>query len=252
MKFLRFRLRSVRLTYTQFVRLSSLMLFLMLLATSGAAAQTEDASQAPLSEILQKMSAQEEWQNRHLIEYQVERKFYAANQRFKMEAALEVNTTFRRPDQYHSQVVRSDGSKLIRERVFDKILDAEKETQTKTAKEQVSIVPANYTFVLAGKEDCSGRPCYRLRISPKKKDKYSVNGQIWVDAEDGAIVRIQGSPGKRPSFWTLNTQIDRRYKRVDGVWLCDSMESTSDILIGGRSTLRVDYRYVAVQTANGI
>ena len=79
--------------------------------------------------------------------------------------------------------------------------------------------------------------------------KYAIQGQIWVDAEDGAIVRIQGSPAKRPSFWTLNTEIERRYRRIDGFWLCEAMESTSNIMIAGKSTLKIDYNYVDIRTS---
>src|SRR5438876_8147163 len=69
----------------------------------------------------------------------------------------------------------------------------------------------------------------------------SIQGQIWIDAEDWSIVRIQGSLAKRPSFWTRQTQIDRRYKRIDGIWLNDSLESTSDILIAGRDRNQFSY-----------
>jgi hypothetical protein len=88
-----------------------------------------------------------------------------------------------------------------------------------------------------------------LKIVPRKKSKYALEGEIWVDVDDGAIVRIQGSPAKRPSIWTRETNIERRYRRFDGIWLCETMESTSDILIAGKSTLKVDYKYVAVRTA---
>jgi hypothetical protein len=69
-----------------------------------------------------------------------------------------------------------------------------------------------------------------------------------VDAEDWSIVRILGSPAKRPSFWTRQTEIDHRYKRIDGMWLSDSLESTSDILIAGRSTLKIQYLYETIET----
>jgi len=86
------------------------------------------------------------------------------------------------------------------------------------------------------------------RITPRRREQYLIQGQIWIDAEDWSIVRIQGSPAKRPSFWTRQTQIDRRYKRIEGMWLNDSMESTSDILIAGRSTLKIQYLYEAIET----
>ncbi len=215
----------------------------------GNAFQSDRDSASPvLNEILDRMHAHEEWQNRHLVEYKMQRRFYATNPRFKQESVLEAKTTFRQPSTYETEVVRTEGSDLIREKVFDRILEAEKEANTGNMKKEVTIAPANYNFTLIDKRDCSGRPCYNLRITPKQKNKYSLEGLIWVDAEDGAIVRMQGSPAKKPSIWTLSTQIERRYKRIDGVWLCDAMESTSYILIDGKSTLKVDYNYLNVQT----
>lgn len=159
---------------------------------------------------------------------------------------LEVQTVFRRPTLLNTEALPSEGSQLIRSRVFEKILEAEKEANK--TQQDVSITPSNYNFALLGQENCDGTACYRLRIISKQKSKYSINGQIWVDAEDGAIIRLQGSPAQRPSFWTLSTEIERQYKCINGVWLCVEMDSSSDIFITGRSTLRADYDYVDIQT----
>ena len=201
-----------------------------------------------VDEILDRMKAHDEWQRRYLIEYRAQRTFSATNLRFEEGATLEVTTTFRRPDTFESQVLRAEGSKFIRERVFDKILEAENATQSTPAKQQIDIVPANYNFGYLGREDCDGRECYRLGIAQKRKEKYLIEGQIWIDAEDWGIVRIQGSPAKRPSFWARQTQIDRRYKRIDGMWLNDRLESISDVLIAGRSSLKIQYSYESIQT----
>jgi len=199
-----------------------------------------------MDEILDRMKDYDDWQARYLVEYRAQRKFHAENLRFKEDATLEVMTTFRRPDTLESQVLRAEGSKLIRERVFDKILAAENETRS--ARQQVDIVPANYGFSYLGTEHCDERKCYRLEITPKRREKYLLQGEIWVDAEDGGIVRVQGSPAKRPSFWTRKIQIDRRYQRIDGMWLNATLQSISDILIAGRSTLNIQYSYERVQT----
>jgi len=201
-----------------------------------------------VDQILDRMKIHNEWQGRYLIEYRAQRTFHAANLRFEEDATLEVRTTFRRPDTIESQVLRAEGSRLIRERVFDNVLKAENETHSKLAKQQVDIVPANYSFSYIGQELCDGRKCYRLGITPKRREQYLIQGLIWIDAEDWSIVRIQGSLAKRPSFWTRQTQIDRRYKRIGGMWLNDSLESTSDILIAGRSTLKIQYLYEAIET----
>jgi hypothetical protein len=235
-------------TYNGLVKKLVVSVFFALLLTLPATAiQTKaNPNDSELNKVLDRMQAHEEWQKRHLIEYEVKRKFYASNPRFKQESLLEVKTVFRQPSTMQSEVVRSEGSELIRMRVFNKILEAEREANQ--SKHEVDITPANYNFTLIGNQDCGGRPCYHLRITPKHRSKYSINGHIWVDAEDGAMVRLQGSPAQRPSFWTLNTEIERQYRRIDGVWLCVDMESTSDIVIAGRSTLRVDYEYNVVRT----
>jgi hypothetical protein len=201
-----------------------------------------------VDEILDRMKAHDEWQRQYLIQYRAQRKFSATNPRFKKDATLEVRTTFRRPDTHESQVLRAEGSGMIRERVFDKILEAENETKSTVTKRQIDIGPANYSFKYLGREDCDGRGCYRLGITAKRKEKYLIEGQIWVDAEDWGIVRIQGSPTKRPSFWTRKTVIDRRYKRMDGMWLNDRLESISDVLVAGRSSLTIQYSYESIET----
>jgi len=200
-----------------------------------------------VEEILNRMMARNQWQDRALLEFRAHRKFYAVNTRFKTESTMYVDTIFRSPDQLQSSVTRHEGSKFIRSRVFDKILEAEAETHAKKDKQQFDIIPANYDFALEGTETCDGRSCFRLKISPKRRDKYSLDGEIWVDGEDYSIVRIHGVPAKRPSVWTLKTEIDRRYKKVDGIWLPDRLDSSSNIMIAGHSTLSIEYAYESVQ-----
>ncbi len=230
------------------------LIFGFVTAAASAPVQTEFGNVPPeLQDILDRMASHETSQARQLVQYEVKRTFYAANPRFKMESLLEVTTHFRRPNTFESEVVRSEGSSMIRERVFDKILDAEKEANsTNEIKQDVSIRPENYNFAFVKKDVCDGRPCYQLKISPRQKSKYAIVGEVWVDAADGAMIRIQGSPAKKPSMWTLNTEIERHYSRISGVWLCDSIESQSNIFIGGPSTLKVVYNYVEVQTEKAV
>ena len=95
-----------------------------------------------MDQILDRLKVHDEWQERYLIEYRAQRNFHAANLKFEEDATLEVRTTFRRPDTIESQVLRAEGSKLIRERVFNKILEAENETQSRSARQQIAIEPA--------------------------------------------------------------------------------------------------------------
>jgi hypothetical protein len=227
------------------MRIFAMTTLLLLLVPAGNVAAGPANDLPPLETILQRMRAHDDWQQRHLLEYQVQRTFYASNLRFKLESTLEVRTSFRKPNSFGSEVLRSEGSTVIREKVFDKILEAEDDARTKESA-HTAITAANYNFTALAQEDCDGRTCYRLKITSKRKDRFNIDGEIWVDAEDGAIARIHGVPAKRPSFWTLHTEIDRRYKRINGFWLFDIMESSSDIFIGGHSTLKVNHSYVSV------
>jgi hypothetical protein len=203
-----------------------------------------------VDEILHRMMARNEWQDRALLEFKAHRRFYAMNARFKTDSTMYVQTVFRHPDQVQSTVTKQEGSKLIRSRVFDKILEAESETHNKKDKQQFDIIPANYDFALQGQETCDGRSCFHLKISPKRRDKYSLDGEVWVDGEDYSIVRIHGAPAKRPSIWTLKTEIDRRYKKIEGVWLPERLDSSSNIMIAGHSVLSIEYNYDSVETTH--
>src|SRR3989442_6384797 len=197
----------------------SFLLFISspLLGQATAPPQSEPAPS--VQEILDRMVTRNAWQDRTLLEFRALRKFYAANFRFKTESTMYVQTVFRRPDQLQSTVTSHEGSNLIRSRVFDRILEAENETRAKKDKQQVDIIPANYTFSFVDAEDCSGRSCYRMRISRRRREEYAVDGEIWIDTGGYIIVRIHGVPAERPALWILEAGIDGCYMKGDGIWL---------------------------------
>jgi len=203
-----------------------------------------------LNAIINRMVAHNQWQDSYLTEYTALRTFYAENARFKLDAMLLVETAFQQPETLQSKIIKQEGSDLIRERVFYKILEAERETHSGSTHKDFDITPANYNFTWIGRETCEGRPCYHLGIIPKHKDKYTIQGDIWIDGEDFAVVRIHGNPSRRPSFWTTHTEIDCRYKRVEGIWLTDCIESTSNLFIAGNSHLKIDYKYTEIRTGS--
>jgi hypothetical protein len=214
----------------------------------GVLASQASSTLPTTAEIVERMMQHNEQQDQALLAYRTQRKFFAANARFKLDSTMIVQTVFRKPDSMESSIVSHMGSELIKSHVFDEILKAEGETHKQRDKQQVDITPKNYDFTVAAEDSCDGRPCYRVNISPKRKDKYSLNGEVWIDAEDFAIVRVHGAPAKRPSLFTLKTEIDKRYRKIDGIWLTDRLDSSSEILIGGHSTLSIEYMYETVQT----
>jgi len=203
-----------------------------------------DEVMPPLDHMLSRMMAFRQWQDNALREYHARRHFHASNPRFNMDSTLDVLTVFQFPHSLVSTVIKQEGSDFIREHVFEKILEAEMDL---AENDQADIIPKNYDFTIMGKEDCQGRPCWRLDIKPKRKDKYLIDGDIWVDAADYAVSRVHGSPSKRLSIWVSKVEIDRRLCRIDGVWLADKIESSSNIRLAGNVGLQIEYIYDSVK-----
>jgi hypothetical protein len=49
---------------------------------------------------------------------------------------------------------------------------------------------------MLGTDSINGRAAYVIAISPKTQNKYLLRGKVWVDADEYAIVRIEGVPAK--------------------------------------------------------
>ena len=54
---------------------------------------------------------------------------------------------------------------------------------------------------------------------PKQKDKYLFEGKLWIDVKDYSVVRIEGHPAKKLSFWIQCADFVRQYQNIDGFWL---------------------------------
>jgi hypothetical protein len=139
-------------------------------------------------------------------------------------------------------IVRSEtGSKLVIDRVFKKLLQSEQEALNNENQSRVALNRDNYAFAMVGYEETPGGSRYVLSVEPLVKSKLLYRGKIWVDAEDFAVVRIEGEPAKNPSFWTKDTKIEQVYGRVGEFWLPVSNRSSSSIRLGGRADFSIDY-----------
>ncbi len=105
-----------------------------------------------------------------------------------------------------------------------------------------AITPANYNLELIGPGDVRSHHCFVLRATPKRADKYLFEGKVWVDAQDFAVVRIEGHPAANLSFWIKQADFVRDYEKVDGFWLPQRDETTVQVRIYGRKVLTIDHR----------
>ena len=124
----------------------------------------------------------------------------------------------------------SRGEKMVRE-----LLDRETESAKKGHGSEIT--RKNYDFVFLRQENFGVIPEYVLLIVPKRKDKYLLRGQIWVDASTFRIRRIEGVPAASPSFWIKNIHITLQFAQLGGMWVPVTFDSIATVRFLGQYTL---------------
>src|SRR5207244_9166807 len=69
-----------------------------------------------------------------------------------------------------------------------------------------------------------------LTVKPRRKDVVLVDGSIFLNREDGDLVRIEGRLAKSPSRWTRRVDIVRSFRRFAGVRMPVALESVATLL----------------------
>jgi hypothetical protein len=165
-------------------------------------------------------------------------------------ADMTVEVKYRSPGTKDFRIRSENGSKLILDRIFKRMMQTEKEALTAENQSRVALNQDNYRFALAGFETMPTGPSYILSVEPRTDNKLLYRGRIWVDAEDFAVVRLEASPAKNPSFWTKETKIEQVYAKVGNFWLPLSNRSSSDIRLGGHASFSIDYQDYQITSAS--
>jgi len=165
------------------------------------------------------------------------------------KAEMVVNVVYRAPATKEFTVVSSSGSKLLIDRVLNKLLQSEQEAFEKENRQQTAINPENYLFTLNGVETLPGGPCYVLEVKPRIKNKFLFQGRIWIDAQHFAVARIEARPSKNPSFWIKDTKIEEENLRVGEFWLPAHNHSVTAVRLGGHADLTIEHKDYRITTA---
>ena len=158
------------------------------------------------------------------------------------EADMKVQMNFQAPASKRFTVISQDGSKFIIDHVLKKLLQSEQEAQDPNNRRATALSRENYEFSLLRYEQrLDGSHVYVLDVKPRTKNKFLYQGTIVVNADDFAVMRIEAAPAKNPSFWIKKTQIEHTYVKVGDFWLPAQNRTESQILVGGRASLTIDY-----------
>jgi Outer membrane lipoprotein-sorting protein len=225
---------------------------ILLIRSYGVSAA--DITQGPsltAVEVIQRMLESDKARRSALQQYTSNRKYVADNKKFGKHAEVAVREKYVYPGQKQFETLSESGSDYIRRKVISKLIEAEQDAAQNENRDQTRITPENYKFELLGNEEQEGHSCFLIALIPTHSKKYLIKGRIWVDQEDFAIVRMEGSPAKNPSFWTRKVEFTRRYQKHGPFWLAASIESESEVLIAGKSSLKIEYSDYVINQGEG-
>jgi hypothetical protein len=150
----------------------------------------------------------------------------------------------------HFEVVSEEGWKAAHKHVLRKMLESETETSRPEMRANAKLNLENYDFEVVGTEHVADHTAFVLEITPKRKEKYLFRGRIWVDAEDYALVRAEGSPAKKPSFWTKSIHFVQIYQKNGPLWFPLSTQSITEAHLFGTTDVSIEYFAYAPKTSH--
>jgi hypothetical protein len=175
-------------------------------------------------------------------QYRALRHLEARNEKFEKSAWMDVWTEGNASG-FRYAIVSEEGSEYIRSKVFRATLETERKMWATGAPDQAALTPANYVFEEGGSQPDG---LTLLTVTPRRKDVLLVDGSIYLNPDDGELVRMEGRLSKSPSFWTRRVEIVRWYRRIAGFRMPTSLESTANVRVAGVSTFRMSYEYESI------
>lgn len=140
-------------------------------------------------------------------------------------------------------VLAQSGSGIVFKFGLEPLLDNEKTVNLPGNVEQSWFDTANYQMKLrpGGIQKKNGRDCFVLDVTARRKAPNMIDGTLWVDAQNGMIVRLEGVASKSPSPFAGTTHMMRDYMDLDGFPMAVHARAESSSLLFGRTVVTIDY-----------
>jgi MucB/RseB N-terminal domain len=221
---------------------SYFVLTLLLLIPARCVCTADDPGPLPTAEeIVARMSSHDLQRQVSIEGYVGMRRYVLENQHLHKRAEMLVHVQGDRDGTKHFEVVAEEGWKAAHKHVLHKMLESETETSRPEMRAKSKLNAENYDFQVVGAEPVAERTAFVLEVRPKRKEKYLFHGRIWIDAEEYALVRAEGSPAKNPSFWTKSTHFVQLYQKSGPLWFPFSTQSVTQAHIFGSTDVDIEY-----------
>lgn len=201
--------------------------------------------------VFAEMASHNELRSAALLDYTALRTYQVVDPKGKVHAEESGRMEYRAPDKKTFVVASEKGSGLVRHLALNPLIASEIEAASGRQHRDSSITPANYSLHLLGEQQVGPYHCFVAQADPKRLDKYLFEGKIWIDTQDFAIVRIEGHPAKKLSFWIERADFVREYQKINEFWLPRRDETFVQVRLYGRKVLTIDHQdYTVNGTGN--
>lgn len=228
-----------------------LLIFLALLSFSRQSASQQPTAQptpqlAPQTDdatIIHGIDGSVAFRDDNLLGYTVTEHFTVFRNGDDAHAAAEmlVRTTYAKDAGKNYEVLSESGSELMRKEVLGRILENEKTMNEPANRAHELITSANYEMTVKGEKTVDGRDCFVVAIAPRQNAPFLFKGNIWVDAKDESIVRLDGVATKSASMLTGPAQVVRSYSQIDGLPMATHASATTSSWLLGPTRIEIDY-----------
>lgn len=201
-----------------------------------------------VNQIFSALLARDQLQSEALLEYTVRRTYQVTDLNGKVHAEKIGHMAYRAPDEKTFVGTSERGSRLIRHFVLNPLIASDIEVASGKQRHDRSISPANYTLQLLGEQQVGPYRCFVAQATPKRREKHLFEGKVWIDVRDYAVVRIEGHPAKKLSFWIKRADFVRQYQKIGGFcfpqggfWLPQKDETFVQVRVCGMKVLTINH-----------
>lgn len=192
-------------------------------------------------QVFSELLAHNERRKSELLGYTAVRTYAVVDHAGKVHAQETGRMEFNAPDKKSFFVISEQGSGMVRRMALGPLIASEVEAASGKEHRDSAITPSNYTLQLLGEQQVGKYHCFVAQAIPKRKDKYLFEGKVWIHDKDFAVVRIEGRPAKKLSFWIDRAEFVRRYQKIGAFWLPERDETSVHVRLYGSKILTIDH-----------